>query len=183
MGTIYVFLAEGFEEMEALTVVDVLRRAELHVKTVSLNPREQVTGSHHVTVKADELFVGQSFADAEMFVLPGGMPGSVNLAGHEGLRSAIQRMADAGKPLAAICAAPMVYGRMGLLKGLKATCYPGFETNLEGAEYTAAPVEIDANFITGKGPAYAMPFAFAIVEKFCGKDAVATVQQGMLYKN
>lgn len=182
MGTIYVFLADGFEEIEALATVDVLRRAELQVKTVSIYARDIVTGAHRVPVKADLLFEGQSFSDADMFVLPGGMPGAANLDAHEGLRAEIQKMADAGKPLAAICAAPMVYGRMGLLKGRKVTCYPSFETHLEGADYTAAMVEKDANFITGKGPAAAISFALAIVELFCGKEKVEALKAGMLLK-
>ena len=121
------------------------------------------------------------FSKAAMLVLPGGLPGSYNLAGHEGLAEGIMRQYKAGKPLAAICAAPLVYGRMGLLKGLKATCYPGFEENLEGASYTGNLVEEDGLFITGKGPAAVFEFGYAIVAKLAGKDKAEAVRNGMLY--
>ena len=181
MGNIYLFLAQGFEEMEALAVVDVARRAELSVKMVSVTGSEEVTGSHGVTMKADMLFDAEAICqDAEMLVLPGGMPGAVNLAEHEGLRKVILGFCAAERPMAAICAAPMVYGELGLLKGLKATCYPGFEEHLLGAEATGELVEQDANFITGKGPGAAFEFAFAIVAKLAGKAKANKVKSDML---
>lgn len=180
MGNIYLFLADGFEEVEALGTVDVLRRAGLPVKTVSIIDQLEVTSSHGVSVKADMLFDEEALRDAEMLVLPGGMPGSLNLSEHEELRRIILAFSAAGKPLAAICAAPMVYGKLGLLKDKKATCYPGFEKFLEGAQYTGALVEHDGNFITGKGPGATFEFALAIVAKFCGKDKVAELKQGMI---
>ena len=149
MKTIYVFLAEGFEEVEALTPVDVLRRAGLPVKTVSVTGVLTVNGAHGVPVVADMVFEEVKEGDAEMIVLPGGLPGATNLDAHEGLGKLIMTFAEAGRPLSAICAAPLVYGKRGLLKGKKVTCYPGFEKYLEGAEYTAALVEKDGNFITG----------------------------------
>lgn len=183
MGTIYLFLAEGFEEMEALAVVDVVRRAGLSIRTVSVTGNIAVTSSHKVTINADMLFDAKEIsADAEMLVLPGGMPGAVNLSEHEGLRKMILGFCAAGRPLAAICAAPMVYGQLGLLKGKKATCYPGFEKYLEGAETTGAMVEQDGNFITGKGPGAAFDFASAIVAKFAGNTKIEEVRAGMLLK-
>lgn len=140
MKTIYVFLAEGFEEVEALTPVDVLRRAGLPVKTVSVTGVLTVNGAHGVPVVADMVFEEVKEGDAEMIVLPGGLPGATNLDAHEGLGKLIMTFAEAGRPLSAICAAPLVYGKRGLLKGKKVTCYPGFEKYLEGAEYTAALV-------------------------------------------
>ena len=166
MKTIYVFLAEGFEEVEALTPVDVLRRAGLPVKTVSVTGVLTVNGAHGVPVVADMVFEEVKEGDAEMIVLPGGLPGATNLDAHEGL--------------SAICAAPLVYGKRGLLKGKKVTCYPGFEKYLEGAEYTAALVEKDGNFITGKGPGAAMAFSFAIAEKYVGAEKVTELKQGMM---
>ena len=168
MKTIYVFLAEGFEEIEALTPVDVLRRAGLSVKTVSVMDKYIVTGAHGVPVLADVMFDEVFAEDVEMILLPGGLPGATNLDAHEGLSGMILNFAKAEKPLAAICAAPL------------ATCYPGFETYLKGAQYTAALVEKDGNFITGKGPGAAMEFAFAIVEKYCGIDKVNELKQGMM---
>ena len=180
MKTIFVFLAEGFEEIEALTPVDVLRRAGLVVQTVSIMDEQVVAGAHGVPVLADKMFAEINPEDAEMILLPGGLPGATNLDAHEGLGQLISDFAKAEKPLAAICAAPLVFGNRGLLQGKKATCYPGFETYLQGAEYTAALVEKDANFITGKGPGAAMEFAFAIVERYCGIDKVNEVKQGMM---
>lgn len=181
MKNVYLFLADGFEEIEALATVDVLRRAGVKVTTVSINPTEMVNGAHGIPVVADALFADCSYNEADMLVLPGGMPGAANLDAHEGLRAAISAHAEAGKWLAAICAAPMVYGHMGLLNGKKATCYPGFEGELAGATYTAAPVEKDGNIITGKGPAVVLPFAYALAEALVGEEVVAQVKAGMLY--
>ena len=180
MKNIFVFLAEGFEEIEALTPVDVLRRAGLPVQTVSVMDEQIVAGAHGVPVLADKMFAEINPEDAEMILLPGGLPGATNLDAHEGLGQMIQDFAKEEKPLAAICAAPLVFGNRGLLQGKKVTCYPGFETYLQGAEYTAALVEKDGNFITGKGPGAAMEFAFAIVEKYCGIDKVNELKQGMM---
>ena len=180
MKTIFVFLAEGFEEIEALTPVDVLRRAGLSVQTVSVMDEQVVAGAHGVPVLADKMFADICPEDAEMILLPGGLPGATNLDAHEGLSQMILDFAAAEKPLAAICAAPLVLGNRGLLQGKKATCYPGFETYLQGADYTAALVEKDGNIITGKGPGAAMEFAFAIVEKYCGIDKVNELKQGMM---
>ncbi|MBR5541969.1 MAG: DJ-1/PfpI family protein [Bacteroides sp.] len=182
MKTIFVFLAEGFEEMEALTPVDILRRAGLSVQTVSVMDEQVVAGAHGVPVIADKMFAEINSEDAEMILLPGGLPGATNLDAHEGLSQMILDFAKEGKPLAAICAAPLVFGNRGLLQGKKATCYPGFETYLQGAEYTASLVETDGNFITGKGPGAAIAFAFAIVEKYCGGDKVNELKKGMMIK-
>ncbi len=181
MKNVYLFLADGFEEIEALATVDVLRRAGVKVTTVSINPTEMVNGAHGIPVVADALFADCSYNEADMLVLPGGMPGAANLDAHEGLRAAISAHAEVGKWLAAICAAPMVYGHMGLLNGKKATCYPGFEGELAGAIYTAASVEKDGNIITGKGPAVVLPFAYALAEALVGEEVVAQVKAGMLY--
>ena len=180
MKTIFVFLADGFEEIEALNPVDVLRRAGLSVKTVSVMDEQVVAGAHGVPVLADVMFDEVNAEDAEMILLPGGLPGATNLDAHQGLSQMILDFAKEEKPLAAICAAPLVFGNRGLLEGKKATCYPGFETYLKGAQYTAALVEKDGNFITGKGPGAAMEFAFAIVEKYCGMDKVNELKQGMM---
>ena len=181
MKNVCLFLADGFEEIEALATVDVLRRAGVQVTTVSINPTEMVTGAHGIPVVADVVFERAECANADMLVLPGGMPGAANLDAHEGVCSALKAHAESGKYLAAICAAPMVLGHLGLLVGKKATCYPGFESHLEGAEYTAAPAEVDGNVITGRGPAAVFPFAYALAEALVGKEVVAQVKAGMLY--
>lgn len=181
MKTAYVFLADGFEEIEALATVDILRRAGVEVTTVSINPTPVVTGAHGVPVSADALLTDDSFENADLLVLPGGMPGAANLDANEKLCTLLNTYAEAGKMTGAICAAPMVLGHLGLLVGKKATCYPGFESHLEGADYTAAMVEKDGQIITGKGPAAVFPFAFALAEALVGKEVVEHVKQGMLY--
>lgn len=178
---IYLFLAQGFEEIEALAVVDILRRAEVQVETVSITDNQVVFGAHGIPVIAERILPAIDFDDAEMFILPGGLPGSLHLDACEELRQGIRQLYEAGKTLAAICAAPMVFGHMGLLKGLKATCYPGCEGHLEGATYTGALVEQDGQFITGKGPAAAFEFAYAIVEHLGGADKVKALREGMIY--
>lgn len=181
MNPIYLFFAEGAEEVEALAVVDIVRRAGMPVQIVSVTGQKMVKGAHDIKVEADLLFEEADLEHASMFVLPGGLPGAYNLAEHEGLRRAILERAQAGGLLAAICAAPLVYGRLGLLKGLKATCYPGFDKELTGAQYTGALVEQDGQFITGKGPAAVFEFAYTIVERLGGPEKAAAVKAGMLY--
>ena len=183
MGNIYLFVANGTEEVEALSIVDVVRRASIPLKIVSITDSEVITSSHGVRIVADSLFADEKFDDAEMLVLPGGMPGSKNLYEHEGLRKLIKTHAEAGKPLAAICAAPFIYGRMGLLKGRRATCYPGFEQDLKGAEVTGRAVEVDENILTGKGAAAGLPLGYAIVEFFKGKAAADALREGMVFND
>ncbi len=181
MKTVCIFLAEGFEESEALLPLDIMRRGGLDVKTVSVTGDKAVKGAHAVPVVADMLFEDLKEEDVEMIVLPGGLPGATNLDAHAGLDKLIGSFASAQKPLAAICAAPMVYGRRGLLKGKKATCYPGFDKYLEGAEYTGNMVEVCDNFILGKGPAAAAEFGFALLGKLAGEAKVQEVKSGMLF--
>lgn len=180
MKTICIFLAEGFEEMEAIFPLDIMRRGGLDVKTVSVTGNRTVVSSHGVPIVADVLFEDLKEEKVEMIVLPGGLPGAVNLDTHAGLDKLIMSFAEAGKPLAAICAAPMVYGKRGLLKGKKVTCYPGFDKFLEEAEYTGNMVECADNFILGKGPGAAWEFGFAILEKFAGAEKAREVKNGML---
>ena len=181
MNHIYVFLATGFEDIEALGVVDVCRRASLPVTTVSVTGEPLVSSSHGVGVLADILFEEADLSDASLLFLPGGLPGATNLNDHSPLRAAIQRHYDAGKALAAICAAPLVYGQMGLLRGKRATCYPGFESYLTGAQPTGELVVCDGQFLLGKGPAAVLKLGFAIVERFCGPAKAQEVAAGMLY--
>lgn len=178
---IYVFLATGFEDIEALAPVDIMRRAGLEVETVSITGTAVVMSAHGVGVQADRLLSGTDWASADMIVLPGGLPGSTNLDACKELTDAIQRHYAAGKPLAAICAAPLVYGHLGILEGKRATCYPGVEKELKGAVYTSAIVEKDGNIITGKGPGAAFEFGYAIVDHFLGEGASAGLREGMIY--
>jgi len=169
MKNVFVFFADGFEEIEALTIVDVLRRAEMNVKTVSVTGKEVVTGAHDVRVTTDSLFENGAYDSADIVVLPGGMPGAGTLSDHEGVKNIVRAFVEKGKWVAAICAAPMVLGKMGLLKNKNVTCYPGFEKYLEGANCTGKQVEVDDNIITGRGPGAAMDFSLMIVEKLLGK--------------
>ena len=180
MAEVYVFFADGFEEIEAFTAIDTLRRAGLNVEIVSVTPDEIVVGAHDVSVLCDINFDNCDFFYAELLLLPGGMPGAATLDKHEGVRRLILDFAAKNKPIAAICAAPMVYGKRGLLKGKKATCYPGFDKYLEGAEYTGNMVEVVDNFILGKGPGAAPAFGFAILEKYAGAAKAQEVKNGML---
>lgn len=181
MESVYLFFAEGTEEVEALAVVDILRRAGIDTRIVSVSGSKSVTGAHGICIEADLTIEETDFSKASMLVLPGGLPGAYNLADCALLAEGIKTVYEASRPLAAICAAPLVYGRMGLLKGVRATCYPGFEDQLEGAEYTAALVEKDGLFITGKGPAAVFEFGYAIVAMLAGEEQAEKVKNGMLY--
>ena len=179
MKKVIVFLAEGFEEIEAISIIDVLRRAEVSVTTVSISKEKEVKGAHNVPVVADKLFDDVDFASYDMIVLPGGMPGAKNLQEHEGVKKQVE-VFEKDKHVGAICAAPMVLGGMGLLKGKRATCYPGFEAELIGATITNEEVTVDGNIITGKGPAFAMKFALQLVETLAGKATRNEVSNGLL---
>lgn len=182
MNDSFLFLAEGFEEIEALTAVDVLRRADIPVKTVSITSALQVKGAHGITVTADVLFDNTLFSSAEWLIIPGGMPGATNLYNFARLQGLLRRQASSENGrIAAICAAPaVVLGRLGLLKGHKATCYPGFEDLLKGAEVVGAPVVVDGKFVLGNGPANALKWALAIVAEAKGENVATQVANGML---
>lgn|SRR5574344_223300 len=181
MAKIYEFLANGFEEIEGLAPVDILRRGGIDIKTVSITGSEFVKTSHDVIIKADILFEDANLEDADMLLLPGGMPGSTNLNAHNGVRKALLKQHEAGKRIGAICAAPMVLGSLGLLEGKKATCSPGFQKYLTGAEYTAELFQEAGNIITGEGPAATLPYAYKILSYFIGEDAVTELQEKMQY--
>lgn len=178
---IYVHLADGFEEIEALTIVDLLRRAELTVQTVSVTGKKRVMGTHDVPVEADLLYEEADYEHCRMIVLPGGMPGAENLANHQGLTSHIRCFAKNEKYLAAICAAPMIFGAQGVLEGKKATIYPGMESFLKGAQPQEENVVVDGTVITSKGPATAMPFALKLVAILKGEDAAAQLARDLLW--
>lgn len=182
MKETYLFLAKGFEEVEALTAVDVLRRADIPVKTVSITYSLQVEGAHGIPVTADCLFADTNFDDAEWLILPGGMPGSVNLHEFAPLQQLLLRQAKAQRGIAAICAAPaLVLCPLGLLQGRKATCYPGMEDQCAGAEWTGEPVVADKQFVLGNGPANAMLWALNIVDQAAGSAKAGEVAAGLLF--
>lgn len=175
-----VFLADGFEEMEALGTVDVLRRGGIEVTTVSITDNPMVMGAHNIPVVADAAINEVALTDADALILPGGMPGAANLNGSETVKEALMQQYNNGKIVAAICAAPMVLGGLGLLKGRNATCYPGFEPKLTGADATGAAVEVSDNVITGKGPGLVYHFALALVEALMGEKVSGEVAAGLL---
>ena len=179
---VLIHLAEGFEEVEALTIADVLRRAGIDAKLVSMTGSRMVRGTHGVNVVADLLFKEADYDACEMIVLPGGLPGADNLGAHEGLTEKIVSFAKAGRKVAAICAAPMVFGDCGILEGKKATIYPGMEDRLAGAEATGEHVTVCGNIITGMGPALAMEFALALAEELKGKAVRDEVAAGLLFE-
>lgn len=176
----FVFLAEGFEEIEAITIVDVLRRGGVTANTVSITGNKAVTGAYGVPVVADYLFEDAALQSADMLVLPGGIPGSTNLNAHEGLRKLLTDFCRQGKYIAAICAAPLVFGSLDLLNGKKAVCYPGKEPLLTGATVVDEPVVIDGNIITGKGPGMALKFSLNLVSLLQGQAKADEVAKGLL---
>lgn len=177
----YVMFADGFEEIEALTVVDVMRRAGMPVVTMSIYETPEAIGAHGVTVVADEAFNPDLLEDAEWLICPGGMPGASNLAENETLCEILKEQNEKGEKIAAICASPsVILGPLGLLEGRCATCYPGMEEGMAGAEVLEQPAVIDGNIITGRGPAAAAQFALAIVANTVGEDVANEVAAGML---
>ena len=183
MAKVYVFLANGFEDVEALIPVDVLRRGGVEVVTVSVAEENLlVESAHGVQIVADALFDECDFADADLLLLPGGMPGATNLYAHEGLRQALREQQASNKMIAAICASPgVVLGQMGLLDGVNATCYPGFEQLMRGARYTGSLCTVDGNITTGEGPAAAFPFAYALLAQLVSQEVADEVATGMRY--
>lgn len=170
MTRIAILLAKGFEEMEALTPADVWRRAGFETELISISKQLNVSGAHNITVVADKTFDDTNFDTFDMLFLPGGLPGATNLDQHEGLKKQLLNFATNNKILGAICAAPLVLGHNKLLKGKKATCFPGFENELIGATHTGKSVETDGNIITGKGAGVALQFAFEVVSHFNGNE-------------
>lgn len=180
MKKVGIFLANGFEEIEALGTVDILRRAQIPVVTISITEEKSVTGAHNIPVLADKVFSETDFSDIDILVLPGGMPGAKHLNEHDGLKDLIKEYNSKEKMIAAICAAPMVFGGLGILDGKRATTYPGFEPELIGAKITGESVVVDGNITTGKGPGLVFDFALRLVEQIAGLQVRREVQEGLL---
>ncbi len=180
MKKAYIFFADGFEEVEAITPVDVLRRAGVDVTTVSITNSLRVRGSHNIEVTTDTLIVDIKDIEADMLILPGGLPGAENLNSSKELKQMIQNYFDKGKSIGAICAAPMVLGEMGILKNRKATCYPGFEKYLQGADVSTNAVEVSSNIITGQGVGAAMKFSLELVAQLIDKQMADELAKKMV---
>lgn len=181
MKKVAVLLADGFEEIEALTAVDLLRRARVYVDTVSITEEYIVHGAHGINVQTEDLFEEVNFAEFDMVVLPGGLPGTTNLNDHAGVQRVVKDFAANGKYVAAICAAPSILGGMGLLKGKHATSYPSFEDKLSGAVVMRTPVVQDGNIITSRGMGTATDFALKLVEVMAGPEKAGEIGDSILY--
>lgn len=188
-----IFFATGFEEIEAVTIIDVLRRGGVPVTMISISGNEVVEGAHGIPIRCTDLFYMMDYSVFDMLILPGGMPGTANLAKHEGLCQLLVdfnvealKLAEAQKEqtkkIAAICAAPSVLGQLGILEGKKATCYPGFEDKLTGCQVVNQAVVKDGHIITANGAASALAFAFEVLKEFVSEDEVVQLASAMLYK-
>ena len=181
MAVVYAFLADGLEEVECLATADVLIRAGVKVKLVSITGKKEVKGAHGFGIHADTLLHEIDPMKADLLFLPGGMPGTKNLMACKPLCDALVQSDAAGKRLAAICAAPSILGQLGLLKDRKATCYPGFEEALTGAEVSFDPVVVCGNVTTSRGMGTAIPFALALTEQLAGKEKADALAKGIIY--
>lgn len=180
MKKIAVHLATGFEEIEAITIVDVLRRANLDVTTVSMTNEKQVVGGHNIPVMADQLFDEVDYSKIDVLVLPGGTMGAYNLDQHHGLQKEILHFHKDRKLLGAICAAPLVLGHLNLLEGEQAVCYPGFENELYGAEILEVPTIKSGNIVTGRGVGAALKFSLKLVEELVSEQKAEELGKAML---
>ena len=183
MAKVYEFLSNGTEEVEALIPVDVLRRAGVEMVLVSTTCSLVITSAHSVNIVADALIEDVDTSDADLLMIPGGLPGAENLCNHPMVREAIKRQYDSGKLVSAICAGPMIFGSLGITEGKRCTCYPGFEEHLTGAVYTADLVTVDGNIVTGEGPAATFPYAYTLCEMLCGAATTEALKAGMMYNH
>lgn len=182
MSKAAVFFGTGYEEIEALTVVDILRRADVETVMVTIMEESSVTGSHGISVVMDAPLSEVDFDSLDVIVLPGGMPGTKNLEACEALMEQVDAFMEQNKIVAAICAAPSILGHRGHLKGRKACSFPTFESHLDGAEVMNLPAVIDGNVVTGRGMGAAVPFALAILEKLQGKYAAQKMAENIVFR-
>lgn len=182
MKKLAILLADGFEEIEGLTVVDLTRRVGLEITMVSIMGRKEVVSSHNITVVADALFEEMDFDAVDMLVLPGGGPGTKNLKAHAGVSALVDRFYDEKKDLAAICAAPSILGAKGFLKGLPACVFPGFESEMIGAKLNELPANVTEHIITGRGMGCSTDFALAIVAHCMGQEVAKDLAGKILFE-
>lgn len=181
MSKLGIFMANGCEEIEGLTVVDIARRAGIEIDMISINATKDVISSHNVIFFADKLKTEADYDHYDGIILPGGMPGTINLGADDIVTHTIRDFARQGKLVAAICAAPSILGENHLLDDKCATCHPGFEDKLLGAKFVEAPVIIDGNIITSRGMGTAIDFALAIVRYFTDEETVSKLKTGLVY--
>ncbi|MDR0231111.1 MAG: DJ-1/PfpI family protein [Dysgonamonadaceae bacterium] len=182
MKKVFLFLATGFEEVEAVIAANLLLRGGVEIVTISITGNNLVKGSHGISVKADKLFEEINFDEGIMLVLPGGLVGMNNLNAHENLKKHILEYVENGKYVAAICSAPLIFGGLGILKGKKATCYPSlrFDSRLKGAILSDDSVVQDGKIITGKGPGFTFDFGLKIIAELQGQTKSDEVAQDLL---
>lgn len=183
MSRIGIFMADGCEEIEGLTVVDMVRRAGMEIDMISIMGRKEVTGSHQITFLADVLAEDADFSGYDGIVLPGGMPGTLKLGADDTVKEVLRNYAAEGKLVAAICAAPSVPGEIGLLQGRHAVCHPGFEDKLLGADTGEENVAVDGHFITSRGMGTAIDFALAIVQYMDPEYDMEDLKKKLVYKH
>lgn len=183
MAKVYEFIAAGTEEVEALIPVDIFRRAGIETIIVSTTGSLTIETSHGVRLVADALIEDIDTSDADLLMIPGGLPGAENLCNHPLVRQAIMSQYEAGRLVAAICAGPMIFGSLGIARGKRCTCYPGFEQYLSGATYTAELVTVDGNVVTGEGPAATFPYAYTLCELLAGKATADALREGMMFNH
>ena len=183
MKKVGIFMADGCEEIEGLTVVDIVRRAKLEMTTISITDEKEVTSSHNVTFLTDALASEVDFDGFDAIVLPGGMPGTLNLGASDMVNKVIKKFAGEGKIVAAICAAPSILGHLGILNGKKATAFPGFEKDLTGAEVLTAPVKVvtDGNITTARGMGASIELGLELVRLLISEEKAQEIGQSVQY--
>ncbi len=182
MAKAYVFLADGFETVEALAVVDILRRAGVETVTVGVSQKSEIISAQNITVRADRMLDEEDYTDADIVFLPGGMPGTRNLEADEKVLNIVKKQYESGKIVTAICAAPSILGHLNILQGKKATCYPVFEKDLYGAKLMTERVVEDGNVITSRGMGTAVDLGLVLVERLLGREASEKIASGIQYR-
>lgn len=177
----YIFLASGFEETEYIATIDLLRRAKIDVESISISEEKEVIGAHNIVILADKVFSEVDFSDAEMLILPGGMPGTNNLNNFKPLLEILKKHYSENKPIAAICAAPLIFGQLGFLENQKACCYPGFEQELKGANVLDCSAVTSGEVITGQSAGGVFDFALQIISKLRGKELAQQISEQIIY--
>ena len=181
MKKVCVFLADGFEEIEGLAVIDLLRRAKIYVDTISITDDYMVHGAHGINVQTEALFDEVDFSEFDMVVLPGGMPGTLNLKNHDGVRYVVKQYAKEGRYVGAICAAPTILKSLGVLEGRRATCYPGVEDEMEDVVLTETAVVVDENIITSQGVGTAIDFGLKLIEILDGEEKAKEIADSIVF--
>lgn len=182
MKQVVMLFAEGYEEVEALMTVDLLRRGGVDVKLASITDAMTVCGSHDIRVEMDTTLAQVDLGQMDAILIPGGLQGTMNLGKDDATCQALKDMFEAGKVVGAICAAPSVLGACGILQGKRATCYPGFEDKLEGAEFVDEMAVADGNVVTSRGLGTSMEFGFKLLEILVSREKAEEIRKAIVFK-